>query len=115
MPEDSPDYGKKKEDNDNPGEQKDDLQDDKKEDTPKDSKDSGQDSQNPLEVGKQMAERLDSKIKELTEKESQIDKKINDFKSFLAATKTEGKAFAGQKPKEESPKDYAKKIMQNES
>lgn len=48
-----------------------------------------------LELAAEVATRLEAKKQELLEIEKGIDKKINDFKSFVEATKLEGRAVAG--------------------
>lgn len=74
-----------------------------------------QDKAEPLQMATEVANRLNQKVEELKEVEAQIEKKMGDFKKFVAETKVEGRALAGQPPKkEESAAEYKDRVLKGD-
>lgn len=70
--------------------------------------------ESPLNVATKVAQGLNNKLAELKEFEARLDKKVNDFKKFVAETEVEGKTFAGKPPMsaEEKAIADAKKLLE---
>ncbi|MEA1877260.1 MAG: hypothetical protein U9N86_10385 [Bacteroidota bacterium] len=97
------------------------MPEEEKKDKPKEEEEQEEDtdedeeknSSDPMEMATKVAQRLESKMKEMEEKEKVIDKKIKDFGEFVKSTEIEGRTLAGktQKTEQQKANDEASELL----